>query len=464
MVLPALGCTLQSYRPEPIEPARVAEALGSRRSDDADLRGFMERHNYAVSEWPLTQWDLEALTLMAVYFNPEMDVARANLAVQRAAEITAGQRPNPRANPILEHHSAASNGVVDTPWSVGLGLDFPIETGGKREARIARAQSLNDEARLSLGETAWKVRSRLRQRFVDAYAADETAKLAQQELDLRKQEVELLDRRQKAGEVSPSEVTLARLRLQETRLAADGADGNIRAARAALAAALGLPFEETEKLRLSFGKLTESPFPALPEPEVQHAALQNRLDLRQGLDRYAASEATLREEIARQYPDIDLSPGFLWDQGDWIKSLGGAILLPLLNNNEGPIGEAEANRKLEAARFKSLESDVLAQSSAARLRYETALKTWDTAKSIVATQKARLEDTKKLISFGESDRLTLVETEIELLAARRAELQTRIDGLQAWGGVEDAVQKPLDGTAPAPDDMTASPANQGTQP
>ncbi len=355
MVLPALGCTLQGYRPEPIEPARVAEALGSRRSDDTGLRSFMERHNYAVSEWPLTQWDLEALTLMAVYFNPEMDVARANLAVQRAAEITAGQRPNPRANPLLEHHSAASHGAVDTPWSVGLGLDFPIETGGKREARIARAQSLNDEARLSLGETAWKVRSRLRQRFVDAFAADETAKLAQQELDLRKQEVDLLERRQKAGEVSPSEVTLARLRLQETRLAADSADGNIRAARAALAAALGLPFEETEKLQLSFGKLTESPFPALPEPEVQHAALQNRLDLRQGLDRYAASEATLREEIARQYPDIDLSPGFLWDQGDWIKSLGGAILLPLFNNNEGPIGEAEANRKLEAARFKSLE-------------------------------------------------------------------------------------------------------------
>ncbi|HLF59214.1 MAG TPA: TolC family protein [Alphaproteobacteria bacterium] len=450
LALPVLGCALQSYRPQPLEPARIATELGARRSDDQGLRAFMERHGDAVAQWPPQQWDLAALTLMAVYFHPDMEVARANLEVQRAAAITAGQRPNPRGGPLLEHHTG--QGTVDSPWSIGLGLDIPIELGGKRDARIARAEQLSEEARLSIAETAWRVRSRLRQRFVEAFAADATSALLKRELDIRSQEVAMLERREKAGEASPSEVTLARLRLQETRLAVDGADGNIRAGRASLAEALGLPFDRIEGMPLGFDKLASGEFGTLPAETAQKAALQNRLDLRQGLARYAAAEATLREEIARQYPDLNLSPGLLWDQGDWVKSLGAMILLPILNSNEGPIAEAEAKRKLEAARFTSLEAGVFAGLSTARVRFEAALNSWNTAKGLVAQQSRRLEDVKKLIAYGEADRLSLVEAEIELIAAQRAELKAKIDALRAWGGVEDAVQRPLDADA-LPEDL-----------
>ena len=420
------GCATQDYRPQPLEPARVAQELGDRRDDDAGLRDFMERHGYKAEQWPLPQWDLEALTLMAVYFHPDMEVARANLELQRAGKITAGERPNPRGGPLIEHHSAASNGTVDTPWSIGLGLYIPIELGGKRDARLARAEQLGEEARLAVAEAAWRVRSRLRQRFVESFAATAASDFNKREFDLRQQEFAMLERRQKAGEAGPSEVSLSHLHLQESRLALDSGYGNIRSTRAALAAALGLPFEKTEDLRLAFDKLAAGATQALPADAMQQAALQNRLDLREAQARYGAAEATLREEIARQYPDLDLSPGFLWDKGDWIKSLGAMVLLPILNNNEGPIAEAEAKRRLEAARFKSLEADVFAELATARVRFETALTTWKTATSLVEAQSKRLDEVKKLIAYGESDRLTLVESEIELLAAQRAELQAKV--------------------------------------
>ena len=457
MALFLFGCANQTYRPQPLEPARIAAELGQRRTDDDGLRAFMERHGFAAKEWPPQQWDLAALTLMAVYFHPDMEVARASLDVERAGAITAGERPNPRLSPVVEHHSAASNGTVDTPWSAGLGLDIPIELGDKRAARIERAQQLSEEARLSIAETAWKVRSRLRQRIIEVYAADAAADLSKRELDVRSQEVATLERRQKAGEVGPSEVTLARLRLQETRLAADGAEGNIRAARAGLAEALGLPFDQVEHLPLDFATVAAAESATLPEDTAQQAALQNRLDLRAALARYGAAEATLREAIARQYPDLDLSPGLLWDQGDWIKSVGALVLLPILNNNEGPIAEAEARRKLEAARFTSLEAGVFAELSTARVRYDAAGKASITAKELVTQQTARLEETKKLIAFGEADRLSLIEAEIELIAAERAASQAKISALQAWGALEDAVQRPLD-SGEAPEDLAKPPA------
>lgn len=460
LTLPILGCAAQVYRPQPLEPAKVASELGQRRSDDADLRAFLERHGYPVAKWPPAAWDLAGLTLMAIYFHPDMEVARAKLDVQRAAEITAGQRPNPRGGPVLQHHTSQGNASTDSPWSIGVGLDIPIELGDKRAARIARAEQLSAEARDAIGETAWKVRSRLRQSYVAVYAAEQTAALLKRELAIHEQEVAMLEGRQKAGEASPSEVTLARLRLQQTRLAADAAAGKIQAARASLAQSLGLPFGQADAMKLRFGTITDGEFPPLPEKAAQQAALQNRLDLRQGLARYAAAEQALRGEIAKQYPDLDLSPGLLWDQGDWVNSLGALVLLPILNRNEGPIAEAEANRKLAAARFKSLEAGVFAELATARVKFDAALKSWATAKKLIAQEKGRIEETKKLIAFGEADTLSLVEAQVEMIAAERAELQTRIAAVEAWGGVEDAVQRPLDSSEPPYSDDTAAPKPQ----
>ncbi len=462
LVLPAVGCAARDYRPEPLEPARIAAGLAERRSNDGGLRAFMERHGASVSKWPLPRWDMTSLTPMAVYFHPDMEVARANLEVQRAAEITAGARPNPRGGPLLEHHTGP--GTVDSPWSIGLGLDIPIELGGKREARIARARQLSEEARLAIAETAWRVRSRLSQRFVEVYGAESAAALSKQELEFRQQEVTLLDRFQKAGEASPSEVSLSHLKFQEARLAADAADGDIRSAQAGLAQALGLPFDQVLALPIGFDRLSGDTLPSMPDAGLQQAALQNRLDLQGGLARYAAAEAALREEIAKQYPDLDLSPGLLWDQGDWVKSLGAMILLPILNRNEGPIAEAEAKRKLEAARFKSLEADVFAQLTESRVRFDAAVTRWQTAKSLIATQTDRLASIKKSIEHGELDRLSLVESEIELLAAKRSELDARIAAHRAWSALEDAVQKPLDQSAPPPDGTAPATTGAGNPP
>ena len=58
------------------------------------------------------------------------------------------------------------------------------------------------------------------------------------------------------------------------------------------------------------------------------------------LAEYQASQSALQLEIARQYPDVQLGPGYEFDQGDnkWMLGLG--VTLPVFNQNQGAIAAA----------------------------------------------------------------------------------------------------------------------------
>ena len=106
--------------------------------------------------------NLDTLTLVAFYFHPDLDAARARLATAEAGVTTASTRPNPTIS--------AGGGYTDSkaaPYVLRFGLDWLIETAGKREYRTQRARNLTQSARLSLGEAAWEVRSRVRSALLD---------------------------------------------------------------------------------------------------------------------------------------------------------------------------------------------------------------------------------------------------------------------------------------------------------
>lgn len=77
----------------------------------------------------------------------------------------------------------------------------------------------------------------------------------------------------------------------------------------------------------------------------------NRLDLRRALADYAASEAALQLELAKQYPNVHLGPGYVFEEGDNKFQIGVSVALPVLNRNEGPIAEVRARREEAGAKF-----------------------------------------------------------------------------------------------------------------
>src|SRR5207248_2800150 len=99
----------------------------------------------------------------------------------------------------------------------------------------------------------------------------------------------------------------------------------------------------------------------LPSAEARQQPLLGRPDILATLADYAATESLLQLEIARQYPDLHLSPGYQFDQGEHKWSLGLWAELPVLNQNQGPIAEAKARREETAARFTVLQAKVIAE-------------------------------------------------------------------------------------------------------
>jgi cobalt-zinc-cadmium efflux system outer membrane protein len=440
------GCA--HYVPKPLTPAQTAGRLEARTLASAGLREFVVTNAPGLArEWPLKSWDLPALTLAALYYQPDMEVARAKLAAAEAAILTAGARPNPTftfspaySEPPLEFFS---------PWTLGFSLDVPIETAGKRGYRIAQARHLANSARLNVASTAWHVRSQVRRSLLDLYAATVNQELLAKQRAAQNQAVELLEGRFKAGQSSLIDVQLVRVAAAQTALQLRDAQKQSAQARVRLADALGLPVGAAEHITVSFAIFDRPSFTG-ETGTFRREALLNRPDVLGALAEYNASQSALRLEIARQYPDIHLGPGYTWNQGVNNYALDFSLALPVLNQNQGPIAEAEAHRRQAAAAFLAVQARVISEVDSAHAGYRDALRKLKTADTLVAAQRQRMQSSRESFAAGASDRLELLQTQVELNSVEQARANTLVEAQQALGQLEDAVQRPLDATPALP--------------
>src|SRR5271170_5191115 len=90
------GCAAQRYQPAPLAPDAAASAFNARSLADPGLRSFEESSlGRSIEAWPPAEWDRATLSLAALYFNPQLEEARASVAESQGALKTAGARPNP---------------------------------------------------------------------------------------------------------------------------------------------------------------------------------------------------------------------------------------------------------------------------------------------------------------------------------------------------------------------------------
>src|SRR5260370_32075953 len=84
------GCAVQRYRPAPIAASATASGFEARSLADPGLRSFEGKNlGHPVSPWPPKTWDLQTLSLAAMYFHPALESARARVAGTEAALLTA---------------------------------------------------------------------------------------------------------------------------------------------------------------------------------------------------------------------------------------------------------------------------------------------------------------------------------------------------------------------------------------
>jgi cobalt-zinc-cadmium efflux system outer membrane protein len=426
------------YTSAPIDATEQAHAFRARSLDDPRLRGFVLANlESADSEaWPPPAWDFDTLTLAALFFHPSLAVARAGVEVADARRLTAGGRPNPSLD-IVPQYNTSSTGIP--PCILGTIVNFNLETAGKRGHRVAAAQHLAEAARWEVASTAWEVRRRLRAALLELYAAGRRHQLLEQQIEAQRQLVLLLEAELQAGAVSGVQVTRERIALSRRQMELQMAAEQAAVARTRVADAVGLTVKAIAGTTLSFNEFEASPEP-LPDDQARLRALLNRADILGGLAAYSATESDLQLEIAKQYPDLQIGPGYELDQGDGKWTLALSIPLPILNQNQGPIAEARARRREAAARFLELQASVIAQVEQATARLVAARGRKAVAAKLVADLTRQESVASSMLRAGEVDRGAILGARLELVSGTLAELDAQIWMQRAIGELEDAMQ------------------------
>ena len=443
-LLPVAGCGLVKYKPEPLDAAAVQASVRNRSLDDPDFLKYVRAMVPDRKPGSGGEWNLNMLTLTALYFSPAMQVAHDQVSLSRGELETASSYINPRMNVPFEHHSDTSGNR--SAWTLGTVIDFVYELRGKRAARIAGARARLEAARIHVLETAWNIRGRLHSTYLDYYLARQKEELATDRLKLLRQKQALLQKRSEFGQIGKEDVNRAELEAQQARLTLAGDQVGVGDAWQALTALTGLSAPAFANVSFSFAAFDlSSATEQLDTDDLQESALLHRADVVRALYEYRVAEQALKLEIEKQYPDITLSPGLVFDQGDRIWSLGASWILPLFNHNQGPIAEALAKRKILQADFLKLQTQLLNRLHGALNRYDKLRSQLSVFREIQDRMEKQGKAIRNQYKHGYSDRLELVNAELKLNNSKLAVVSSRGQLLKTVIQLEQLVQKPLPG-------------------
>src|SRR6185369_126318 len=413
------GCVL--YHPQPLSPEKTAAQLESRRLDEPALRKILEFYEAStISDWPKTNWNLKELTAAAFNFHPDLQVALARMELAEAGVKTARQRPNPTVTVTPEYNTTTS---VPSPWGPSAAVDLPLETMGKRSKRIAAAQHAAESARCDYLSAEWKVVSEVRAALLDFKTAEQRRTLLEKQSAAQEHVAKLSEQRFNAGEFSRTDLTIAQINLTKTQVELSDARSKYGDAKVRLAQAVGVSTAALDGLTFEFDFSQAAPA-GLTSAEARRVALLSRPDIAAGLADYAETEDNLHLEIAKQYPDLHLNPGYQYDQGDNKWSVGLTLELPLLNQNRGPIAEARAKRKLAAARFIQLQSQVIADIDRALLDYHAAEEQLKAVETLFHSSDSQHQFVLAQSKAGVADTLDVDNAEVEFDNAALARLDS----------------------------------------
>ncbi len=291
---------------------------------------------------PLT---LEQATRLALEANPTLAAARREVEATEGQLLQGSLRPNPEFV-----YQADDAGHAARSSTVELGL--PIETGGKRDARV-RAAGLGKEVALAeLRGTELRVRASVVSAFFDVLAAQELQATAEDSLKLAQRATDITSKRVAAGKISPVEETRARVAEANARVALAQADSELRNARRRLSALWG---NASPVFTIASGTLGELP-PLPPADEVEQRLVSSPQLLRaqRELERRTSLVAL---EQSRTVPDVTLNLGVKRsvESSGQTALIGFKVPLPVSNRNQGNLLEAlrredKARDELQAAR------------------------------------------------------------------------------------------------------------------
>jgi outer membrane protein TolC len=405
---------------------------------------------------------------VALVFNPQLRLARAQAEVPLASARQAGWWPDPEFEAkvqrfvnrgsrtkfrfdggsfggvntgIVGGNGGSANGMemtppgfrrvqgdyIDDPWIVSASLSITIPISGRLavEQDWSWAEYAVSWRRILISE--WELLTRLRAKWLEWSTTRERIEVVGAFVEQLGTVATMTERLAAAGELKPTDARLMLVELRRQRALLQTHKAEAEQQRLELLAMLGLAPETPVELR-----------PDVFLPHIDVAADSRRDTLLRRDPRilmvraeYEAAEQRLRLEVRKQYPDLNVGPSYSFEEGFSRLGFGFGFPIPLWNRNRQAVAEARAEREAARTRAEAQIEQVFSELARAEARLRYAAQRREMLLDDVAPLVDRqVDETRKLLELGEVDVLLLrdalssaVKTKLDVLAAILAEAQ-----------------------------------------
>lgn len=277
--------------------------------------------------------------------NPTLHAQEQSIVSNRAAEVTAGLRPNPT--------------FQNDTTSATIGIYQEFEIGGKRTARIRSANLATQISQTDAADTRRTLTLNLRLAFISAMQAKSDFQFARDNLGNYQKTVDLNREMLQQGEIARADFLRIELEMLQFQTDLDDATLELKTAKATLRGLLG-PGRLPEDFEIQ-GELKAVPSDK-DLPELEKLALQNRPDLQSAEMGRLKASADVRLAQANRWPNPTIGASYLHTGNeiggpDWLQpfypkgnssnAMGfgiASIPIPIFNRNQGEISRAKSEQ------------------------------------------------------------------------------------------------------------------------
>lgn len=461
------GC--RSYERRPLDlPAHQAAFL-ARTPDAPEVQTFAATLDPSPSAQVFDPADgitCAEAEVIAMVYNADLRLARLRAGITLATAENAGLWEDPTIGVDLTRIIQST----PNPWKVFATVGLTIPISGRLEIEKQRA-GLEHAAELArLVEAEWQTRIAVRRAWTE-WSAVEAQLTARRDFITRVDQVlAVVDKMEQAGELTRTEARLFRIE-RATKLSELAAiESQVQQGQLRLHRLMGLAPDAP--ISLQPDGIGPAPAEASSAPPLERDQLTRRSPaLLIALAEYQTAEKSLELEVRRQYPDLQIGPGYGREDGQDQVLFGFSLPLPILNGNRQGIAEALARRDLARAAAETTLEQLLSSVRSAEIHAEAAAKQRTTLeREIVPLVDAQYADARRVAQLGEVNTLVLLESltrqqdaKVQLIEARRDEALAAIDLAELLGPEPPAV--PNNPTPPAPPEDAGAPgAAPSTEP
>lgn len=297
-----------------------------------------------------SQYTLARLNRLARENNPTLKQAHQLVIAEEAKAEQAGLWPNPELAYVGEQI-----GLNNTSGEFQGGrLRQRIVTGGKLSLSQKKYQARADAARDNLNAQELRVSNDIETHFYEVLGTARKIALYQDLLGAAKDCYQTTLESVNIGKMTQAELRLAGVSLQKSRLDLFMAENELKNRQALLESVVGTSLGEGWRLE---GNLTTSLDTPLPDWEILlKRTLEKSPRVLAAIDKLRADEFTVEREQAEPFPDLILEAGVGRNNVDQqtVYSAGISLEIPLFDQNQGTIKQAQADLERQRLEIKRL--------------------------------------------------------------------------------------------------------------